>query len=83
MTEIAQRPAGIEAVLDILSEVLEVPAERIRAQPELREHGWSSLSSLEALTQLENYFQCKVDLRSFTTVTTYQGVLDALATARA
>lgn len=68
-----------EVVLDILSEVLEVPVTQLEAQPQLQAHGWSSLSSLVALTQLENHFGCKVDLRSFTTVRTYQDVVDAIA----
>jgi acyl carrier protein len=81
MVHCAPHTAAGEAVLDILSEVLEVPAERIAALPDLREHGWSSLSALEALTRLENYFDCKVDLRSFTAATTCQDVLDTLAAA--
>ena len=53
------------AVLDVLSDVLEVPADDLRREPELEAHGWDSMSSLEALSRLENRFDTRLDVESF------------------
>jgi acyl carrier protein len=53
-------------VLRLLSDILEVPTDALRAQPRLAAHQWDSLNSLEALAQLESHFGTRLDLRAFT-----------------
>lgn len=52
-------------VLRILSGILEVPADELRARPTLAAHQWDSLNSLEVLCQLESQFAIRLDLRAF------------------
>lgn len=74
--------ATSNAVLEILEDVLEVPAERIREQPTLADHGWDSISSLEALARLETEFGAKFDLRRFTAVETTDDLVALLEERR-
>lgn len=62
-------------VLDILSQVLETPAEDLREQPELEAHGWDSMSSLEALGRLESRFGARLDLGSVTEARTPEEIV--------
>lgn len=52
-------------VLRVLSEILEVPGEELRARPELAAHQWDSMTSLEALCCLERQFSVRLDLQVF------------------
>jgi acyl carrier protein len=70
--------ATSDAVVDIVSDVLEVPAERLREEPSLQTHGWDSLSVLETLARLESEFGAKFDLRRFTAVKTTDEIVDLL-----
>ncbi len=69
-------------VIRILGEILEVSADELRAQPTLAVHQWDSLSSLEALCQLESQFAIRLDLRVFSASRTV-GDLVALISATA
>ena len=67
MTEAA---AVEDIVLDVLSDVLHEPVDGLRQQPILAAYEWDSLSSLEALSQLESRLQISLDLRSYQAVRT-------------
>jgi acyl carrier protein len=65
-TEIPAAADTVEAVvLDVLSDVLAVPIEALRSRPRIGQHGWHSLTSLEALVQLEQRLDVALDLREF------------------
>lgn len=66
-------------VLDILSGVLDVPVEELRTRPALAAHHWDSLSSLEALGQLEQRFGIRLDLRDFGAVRTVDEMVALVA----
>ncbi len=58
--------ASIErTVVTILSDVLHESAEDLNNHPVLAAYDWDSLSSLEALAQLESQFGVTLDLRSY------------------
>ena len=60
------QPETIEqTVLQVLSEVLRKPIDELRRQPVLAAYKWDSLSSLEALAQLESLLGVSLDLRSY------------------
>ncbi|MQY06441.1 acyl carrier protein [Actinomadura macrotermitis] len=63
------------AVLDILGDVLELPAEDLRKEPDLKSHGWDSVATLEALARLEQHFDVKFDLREFAAARTADEVV--------
>jgi acyl carrier protein len=59
-----------DTVLDVLSDVLREPVAGLRQQPILAVYEWDSLSSLEALSQLESRLKISLDLRSYQAVRT-------------
>ena len=59
-----------DTVLDVLSDVLHEPVAGLRQQPVLAVYDWDSLSSLEALSQLESRLKISLDLRSYQAVRT-------------
>ncbi|MFD1146676.1 acyl carrier protein [Saccharothrix hoggarensis] len=65
MTDTAATAAVEETVLDILSGALDVSADDLRDRPVLAQHEWDSISSLDALSQLESRLDVTLDLRSF------------------
>jgi acyl carrier protein len=64
------------AVLEILSDVLGVPEDELRRHPVLAAHRWDSMSSLEALAQLESRFGVRLDLRSYSAARTPGDLVD-------
>lgn len=58
-------PTVEDTVLDVLASVLDETAEDLRARPVLAAHDWTSISSLDALAQLESKFGVRLDLRAF------------------
>lgn len=54
-----------QTVLGILSGVLDETVEDLRARPVLASHEWDSISSLDALSQLESTLDVTLDLRAF------------------
>jgi acyl carrier protein len=58
--------ASIEAtIVDILSEVLEEPAARLRGHPVVAAYGWDSMASLTAFAQIESRLQVTLDLHRY------------------
>jgi acyl carrier protein len=53
------------AVLESLGEVLDTSLDELRENPVLATHAWDSLSSLEALSLLEQRLGIEFDLRTF------------------
>lgn len=63
--------ASIEAiVLRVVAAVVEESEEQVLAQPILAAHAWDSLSTLEALAQLEGGLDISLDLRAYHAVRT-------------
>jgi acyl carrier protein len=69
--------------LDILSAVLEVSVDELRTEPVISAHGWDSLSSLDALCQLEQRFDIRLDLRSFHATRTVEDLTELVASTSA
>ncbi|GAA2561169.1 hypothetical protein GCM10010435_36010 [Winogradskya consettensis] len=67
-------------VAEILAGVLDEPAAALREQPILAAHDWDSLTSLEALAQLEARFHVSLDLTAFNAARTVDD-MTALVTA--
>jgi acyl carrier protein len=67
---VTEAAAVEDTVLDVLSDVLHEPVDGLRQQPVLAVYEWDSLSSLEALSQLESRLQISLDLRSYQAVRT-------------
>jgi acyl carrier protein len=65
-----------DTVCKILSDVLHESVADLLAQPVLAAYEWDSLSSLEALSQLESRLAITLDLRSFQAVRTVQDLVD-------
>ncbi len=74
--------AAAEAVVQIVSEALEVPAQALRTQPVLAAHAWDSLSSLEALCQLEQRFAISLDLRAYHATRTVDELVELVTAGR-
>ncbi|MGA5134111.1 acyl carrier protein [Streptomyces olivoreticuli] len=64
MTGTASEDIGA-IVLDVVSDVLGQHPETLRNQPVLAAHDWDSITSLEALAQLESGFGVRLELRDF------------------
>lgn len=61
-------PASVETtVLNILSEVLDEPADNLCARRVLAAYEWDSIRLLEALVQMESQLGVTLDLRSYQT----------------
>jgi len=67
MTEVASLT---DTVLDVLSDVLGVSVGQLQEHPVLAAYEWDSLSSLEALAQLEGRLRIVLDLRAYQAVRT-------------
>ena len=65
-----------DTVCRILSDVLHESVEDLLEQPVLAAYEWDSLSSLEALSQLESRLSITLDLRSFQAVRTIEDLVD-------
>jgi acyl carrier protein len=70
------------AVLEILSKIINVPADDLRDIPVLTAHKWDSLTSLETLTELENRFHLKFDLRSYHAARTVDDIVSLVTSAK-
>ncbi|GAA3132321.1 acyl carrier protein [Nonomuraea sp. NPDC049421] len=57
-------------VTEVLAEILGEDAGRLRHEDVLAERDWDSISSLEALAQLESRLRVTLDLREFHAVRT-------------
>jgi acyl carrier protein len=68
-----------DTVLDVLSDVLHEPVDGLRQQPILAVYEWDSLSSLEALSQLESRLQISLDLRSYQAVRTVADLVELVS----
>jgi acyl carrier protein len=68
-----------DTVLDVLSDVLHEPPDGLRQQPILAVYEWDSLSSLEALSQLESRLQISLDLRSYQAVRTVADLVELVS----
>jgi acyl carrier protein len=73
----------VSTVVAILSGVLDEPASALEAEPTLASHEWDSLSSLEALAQLEALLGVTLDLRSFHAARTVADLVHLVASAKA
>jgi acyl carrier protein len=54
-----------ETVVAVIGDVLGCSPQDLRDQPLLAAHDWDSITSLEALAQLESGFKVKLELRDF------------------
>jgi acyl carrier protein len=54
----------MEAVLEILSDVLRLPAGELLRRRELADCGWDSMAVMEAIVALEDRFGIELDLRA-------------------
>jgi acyl carrier protein len=68
-----------DTVLDVLSDVLHEPVDGLRQQPILAVYEWDSLSSLEALSQLESRLRISLDLRSYQAVRTVADLVELVS----
>jgi len=69
VTRVVSEKSGV--VIDVLAEVLEVPADTLTADTALGDQeNWDSMAALETLTQLESRLGIRLDLRSYHTVRT-------------
>jgi acyl carrier protein len=76
--------ASVErTVVNILSDVLHESVEDLRAHPVLAAYDWDSLSSLEALSQLESQLGITLDLRSYQAARTISDLVDLVQHAGA
>jgi acyl carrier protein len=64
-----------ETVLGILSGVLDETVDDLRARPVLATHEWDSISSLDALSQLESKLGVTLDLRAFHAARTVDDII--------
>ncbi|MFI9009186.1 acyl carrier protein [Actinosynnema sp. NPDC053489] len=64
-----------QSVLGILAGALDVTVDALREEPVLARHEWDSISSLDALAQLENRLQVSLDLRAFHAARTVDDVV--------
>ncbi|MFD5339457.1 acyl carrier protein [Streptomyces hawaiiensis] len=54
-----------DIVVAVIGEVLACNPQDLRDQPVLAAHDWDSITSLEALAQLESGFKVRLELRDF------------------
>lgn len=81
ITSDMSEPASIEAtVRRVVAAVVDESEDEVVAQPILAAHAWDSLSTLEALAQLENELDIILDLRSYHAARTLDELV-ALVTA--
>jgi acyl carrier protein len=71
-----------DTVCKILSDVLHESVADLLAQPVLAAYEWDSLSSLEALSQLESRLAITLDLRSFQAVRTIEDLVDLVSSVQ-
>ena len=70
-------PQVIEnAVVDILCDVLGEPPGALLGNPELARYEWDSVSSLDALAQIERRFAVTLDLRAYNGIRSVQDLVD-------
>lgn len=70
-------------VVSILSDVLHESVEDLRNHPVLAAYDWDSLSSLEALAQLESQLGITLDLRSYQGARTISDLVELVGHAGA
>jgi acyl carrier protein len=76
--------ASIEhTVVNILSDVLHESVEDLNNHPVLAAYDWDSLSSLEALAQLESQLGITLDLRSYQAARRISDLVDLVRDASA
>jgi acyl carrier protein len=76
---VTEAAAVEDIVLDVLSDVLHESVDGLREQPILAVYEWDSLSSLEALSQLESRLQISLDLRSYQAVRTVADLVELVS----
>ncbi|NUT92840.1 MAG: acyl carrier protein [Saccharothrix sp.] len=64
-----------QSVLEILAGALDVTVDALREDPVLARHEWDSISSLDALAQLESRLEVDLDLRAFHAARTVDDVV--------
>ena len=69
-------------VLEILSDVLAEPVDALREAPVLGAHDWDSITSLEALVQLEDRLGVTLDLRTYHDARDVDDLADLVLAAR-
>lgn len=75
---------SVEAtVVNILSDVLHESVENLHNHPVLAAYDWDSLSSLEALAQLESQLGVTLDLRAYQAARTISDLVDLVQHAGA
>lgn len=76
MTDTPTTDTTVErSVLEILAGALDVSVDVLRDEPVLARHEWDSISSLDALAQLENRLDVTLDLRAFHAARTVEDVV--------
>jgi acyl carrier protein len=74
--------APIEAtIVDILSDVLEVPATTLRGQPIVAAYNWNSVATLRALAQIESRLDVTLDLYRYSRARTVDDLVDLVTDA--
>jgi acyl carrier protein len=66
-------------VLGVLSDVLGEPPGALSEHPVLAAHAWDSLTTLEALAQLESGFGVQLELRAFHAARTVEDLTSLIA----
>lgn len=69
-------------VLETLGQALDEPVDTLETNPVLAAHRWDSLSSLEALNELESRLGVSFDLRSFNDAHTVDDIVGLVVGAR-
>lgn len=69
------------SVLGVVGDVLGLDPRELREQPVLAVYDWDSISSLEALAQLESGFQVRLELRDFHAARTTDDIAALIAKA--
>lgn len=70
-----------ETVTAVIGDVLGCGPQELTDQPVLAAHDWDSITSLEALAQLESRFRVKLELRDFHAARTVDAVSALIAKA--
>jgi len=67
-----------QTVVGIVVGVLDESEDQVRAQPILASYGWDSLTTLEALAQLESALHITLDLRTYHAARTLRDLVDVV-----
>lgn len=74
--------APAELVVDVLADVLEVPADSLTPETALADvENWDSMAALEVLVQIEDGVGSQLDLSAYHTVSTVGELIDLASSA--